>query len=158
MKLSVTQTSGTPGVGGLYLCFPPCSAGSSEELDIRAVGCPTHFRFTTACFTNMGTKSRKGLGSTPGYSPACQLPVPRILRCSPESAPPGHLPAVRPFAAPCRRSVDTAGPPTLIRIGQCAELGRRGPASSPGPLITRRRALPGPEPTLGVAVRALGGR
>lgn len=40
--------------------FPPCSAGSSEELDIRAVGCPTHFRFTTACFTDMGTKSREG--------------------------------------------------------------------------------------------------
>lgn len=102
----------------------------------------------------MGTESREGHGSTPGYSPARQLPVPRILRCSREITPPGHLPAVRPFAAPCRRGVDTAGPPTRLRIGQCAGLGRRGPASSPGPLITRRRALPGPEPTHGVAVRA----
>ncbi|XP_026641478.1 uncharacterized protein LOC101982994 isoform X1 [Microtus ochrogaster] len=102
----------------------------------------------------MGTESREGLGSTPGYSPARQLPVPRILRCSREITPPGHLPTVRPFAAPCRRGVDTAGPPTRLRIGQCEGLRRRGPASSPGPLITRRRALPGPEPTHGVAVRA----
>lgn len=37
--------------------------------------------------------------------------------CSPQSAPPGNLPAARPSAAPCCRGVDTAGPPTRLRIG-----------------------------------------
>lgn len=121
-----------------------------------------HFSFTATCFEDAGTERSEALGhrlyprTTSRQDPAVTTGPARPCAAGKRAVPqPSRCAALgRPLLPRRGRCRTPSGPPTRIRIGHHAGLGRQGPAFSPAPLITRWRTLPGPGPTQGVAVRA----